>query len=285
MRHLTVLPGVVDHHVHLGLVDRALFADSPVVEVHDLGWVIAEVAAWAADPPAGVRVRYAGPFHTAVGGYPSGRSWAPVEAVRPVVDDGDARAAVSIAAERGASRIKIALHAGMPLLGDEELYWLVRAAHETGLTAVVHAEGPGQVARAVAAGADALAHAPWTERVPDDVLADAGRRGMTWISTLAIHGPEERAVAIENIRRFRAAGGRVVHGTDLGNGPTPAGLVPEEILALGEAGLTGEDLLAAVLAPENGSGPRLAAPGPRPRDAEELVKWLQTSVRVEQETP
>ncbi|MEQ6901649.1 hypothetical protein [Nocardioides sp. YIM 152588] len=280
---LTVLPGVVDHHVHLGLVDRDLFAGSPVVEVHDLGWVPEQIAAWASAPPTGVRVRYAGRFHTAPGGYPTGRSWAPVEAVRPIADAEDARAAAHVAAAQGASRIKIVLHAGMPLLGDAELDALVYAAHEAGLPAVVHAEGPGQVARAVAAGADMLAHAPWTERVPDAVLA-AGAR-MTWISTLAIHGPAERAVAIDNVRRFLAAGGRVVHGTDLGNGPAPAGVVADEIRALGEAGLAGEELLAAVLAPEDGSGPRLAAPGPRPRDAEELVKWLETSVRVEAEAP
>ncbi len=34
-----VLPGLVDAHVHLGLVQRADLAGGAVVEVHDLGWI------------------------------------------------------------------------------------------------------------------------------------------------------------------------------------------------------------------------------------------------------
>ncbi len=53
----TVLAGVVDHHVHLGLVDHAALAGSPVVEVHDLGWEPEAVLRLRADPPRGVTVR------------------------------------------------------------------------------------------------------------------------------------------------------------------------------------------------------------------------------------
>lgn len=35
---VTVMPGVTDRHVHLGLVDYRCLAGGPVVEVHDLGW-------------------------------------------------------------------------------------------------------------------------------------------------------------------------------------------------------------------------------------------------------
>ena len=91
--HVTLMPGVVDHHVHLGLVQRELLADGPLVEVHDLGWVLEEALGWRENPPAGVTVRVAGPFHTAPGGYPSGRAWAPELAVRAVVDVEDARRA------------------------------------------------------------------------------------------------------------------------------------------------------------------------------------------------
>ena len=48
---------------------------------------------------------------------------------------------------------------------------------------------------------------------------------MRIVSTLDIHGwgsdtPEIRT-ALDNLSRFHAAGGRVVYGTDLGNGPIP----------------------------------------------------------------
>lgn len=274
---MTTLPGVVDRHVHLGLVDRSLLVQGPVVGVHDLGWTPSVLAGWAASPPSGVEIRYAGVFHTAPGGYPTGRDWAPDGSVRPVSDVADASAAVAEAVAYGASAIKIALHAAMPLLDDEVLDALVAAAHQAGLPAIVHAEGGGQVARAVDAGADVLAHAPWTERVPQEVLA-AGAR-MTWISTLAIHGSQERAVAIDNIRRFRAAGGRVVYGTDMGNGPTPVGVNNAEIEALGRAGLSGDELLDAVLAPVSG-GSHLISDLPRPTDAASLIDWLASARRI-----
>jgi len=278
----TRLPGVVDHHVHLGLVQRDLLADGPVVEVHDLGWDPSEGLAFRLRPPAGVTVRVAGPFHTAPGGYPCGRPWAPAGAVREVVDPDDARAAVAVAAHRGYDVVKIVLHDGLPLLADEPLRALVSAAHQAGLAVAVHVEGRGQTARAVEAGADILAHTPWSERVDDGVLHRG--RHMTWISTLAIHDGTDRQVALDNLRRFRAIGGRVVYGTDLGNPPAPVGVNPAEIRALEEAGVSGEDLLTAVL---GGSGrpAALVAPLPRPRTADELVAWLAAARRLPRKDP
>lgn len=279
-RRITILPGVIDRHVHLGLVDRARLADGPLVEVHDLGWIPETAADWRAHPPAGVTVRIAGPFHTAPGGYPSGRPWAPDAAVRTVTDAADARVAVRAARDHGADAVKIALHSGLPLLGDDALHALVDAAHAAGLPALVHAEGPGQAARAIDAGADVLVHAPWTEPIPDPVIARGAH--MTWISTLAIHGPREREVAIDNIRRFRALGGRVVYGTDMGNGPTPVGPNETEIRALHQAGLGGDELITALVGPVGPTIPAdraLVSPLPLPTTGEELVTWLSTARR------
>ncbi|MDT0202140.1 hypothetical protein [Nocardioides sp. AE5] len=264
----TVLPGVVDHHVHLGLVDRNRLVGSPVVEVHDLGWDPGEAATFRDQPPAGVRVRAAGPFHAAPGGYPSGRAWAPAAAIRAVTDTTDARRAVEALADAGFDRLKITLHTDFPALSGEALAALVHAAHDAGLPVLAHAEGSGNAARAIHAGVDVLVHAPWTESLPDALLAAAAP--MTWLSTLAIHAPEAQQVAIDNIVRFRAAGGTVRYGTDMGNGPTPVGVNAAEVLALGRAGLVGEDLIAAVTA----GPPVLASPHPRPHTAEELVAWL-----------
>ncbi|MCP2264514.1 hydrolase [Promicromonospora thailandica] len=273
------LPGVVDRHVHLGLVDAARLADGPVVEVHDLGWDPGEVRAWATTPPSGVRVRYAGPFHTAPGGYPSGRSWAPDAAVRPVTSPQDAAAAVADVVAAGGFAVKVALHAGMALLPDDVLRALASVAHAAGLPVLVHAEGPGQVTRAIDAGADVLVHVPWTETLPDEVIARAVH--MTWISTLAIHDGPGRPVALEraldNARRFAAAGGTLVYGTDMGNGPTPVGVNEREIELLGEVGLTGEPLLRTVLGPP--SAPALTATLPVPETAADLIVWLRTSRR------
>jgi len=285
----TALPGVIDRHVHLGLVDHGPLRAGPLVEVHDLGWSPAQAAAWRRRPPGDVVVRAVGPFHTAPGGYPSGRSWAPADAVRPVVDGAAARAAVAELAGQGFDALKITLHTAMPMLPDDVLHALVAAAHDADLPALVHAEGPGQAARAINAGADVLVHAPWTETLPDEVLSRAATT--TWISTLAIHDEAGRAVAIDNVRRFREHGGTVVYGTDLGNGPAPVGPNAAEIRLLEQAGLTGEELLEAVLgpleAPDAMTPERtLVSPLPRPRTAEELIAWLASATRLTtQETP
>jgi hypothetical protein len=274
------LPGVVDRHVHLGLVDRALLADGVVTDVHDLGWDPRETTAWATTPPSGVRVRYVGPFHTAPGGYPTGRTWAPAAAVRHVDSPREAAQAVADVAAQGGFAVKVALHAGMALLPDDVLGALVSEARSAGLPVLVHAEGPGQAERAIAAGADVLVHVPWTEALPDEVIARAAR--MTWISTLAIHdGPGRGAGlerALDNARRFVAAGGTLVYGTDMGNGPTPVGVNEREIELLGEVGLTGEALLRAVLGPP--SVPALTAPLPVPSTAADLIAWLRSACRV-----
>lgn len=270
---VTVMPGIVDRHVHLGLVDLADLAGSPVVEVHDLGWEPDAALAWRADPPPGVKVAVAGPFHTAPGGYPSGRVWAPDGSVRAVDSPDEARSAVANAVRAGYDLLKVTLHAGMPLLDDATLAALVAAAHDAGLPVGVHAEGEGQAGRAIEAGADLLVHAPWTEELPEALL----RRGaaMTWCSTLAIHEPADRSRAIENIRRFRAVGGTVVYGTDAGNGPAPAGVNAAEILALGEAGLAGDDLLTALTSGAlRDTTALLMSSRPLPETAAEVVAWL-----------
>lgn len=277
---VTRLPGVIDRHVHLGLIDHAPLTGGPLVEVHDLGWTPGAAARWRTAPPGDVVVRAVGPFHTAPGGYPVGRSWAPAGAVRQVVDAADARRAVRQVARLGLDGVKIALHAAMPLLSDGALRALVDAAHDAGLPALVHAEGPGQAARAIEAGADVLVHAPWSEPLADDVLERG--RGLTWISTLAIHDPAGREIAIDNIRCFRAVGGSVVYGTDLGNGPMPVAPNAEEIRLLERAGLCGDDLLTAVLGPLDHPAPErtLTAPLPRPTTATELITWLLGATRL-----
>ena len=281
-RRVTLMPGVIDHHVHLGLVDRELLADGPLVEVHDLGWDPAAVLAWRARPPHGVTVKVAGPFHTAVGGYPSGRPWAPRHAVRAVIDAADARLAVATAAEDRVDAIKIALNSDMPLLSDALLETLVQAAHAVGLPAIVHAEGVGQAARAIDAGADTLVHTPWSEPLSDDVLQRA--LGTTWISTLAIHEGADREIAIENLGRFHQIGGRIRYGTDMGNGPNPVGPNPQELRLLAQAGLSIDQLIAAMTSPVGPEGVHadrvLASPRALPRTCEELIEWLADCRRL-----
>jgi hypothetical protein len=260
----TLLPGLIDAHVHSGLVDLATVRAGGIAGVWDLGSVPAAVAALAAAPAERrlPKIRFAGPFLIAPGGYPSDRSWAASGSWRAIKSPADGAEAVAAARAIGASLIKITAHAGGPQLDPPTMTAIVEAAHGLGLDVVVHAEGPGTVRAAYEAGADLLAHTPWTESI-DPGLARACAGRMRWISTLDIHGwgreTPDRATAVSNLRLFLEHGGRVRYGTDLGNGPLIPGVNPHEIRALQAAGLSPADVLTAM----TGDAPA-APPGSEP---------------------
>ena len=245
----TVLPGLGDAHVHSALVDVPTLRAGGLAYVWDLGGVPEKVAALAKRHPW---VRYAGPFLIAPGGYPADRAWAPAGSCREIRSAADAADAVGEAHASGATLVKVTAHAAGPMLPPATLAALVGAAHALGLPVVVHAEGPGTVAAALAAGADVLAHTPWTEELDDALVRDCAAR-MTWISTLDIHGwgtpTPERGTAIGNLRRFLGYGGKARYGTDLGNGPLPPAINARELRGLQEAGMAPADILAAMAEP------------------------------------
>jgi hypothetical protein len=244
-------PAFCDHHVHLGLVDPSGLAASGVGRVVDLGWSDDVVALAAAAP---VATAYAGRFVTAPGGYPGASRWAPPRCLSEVAEPRDASAAVAHQVALGASVVKATLNRDAGAVPDvRTLRAVVDAAAASGLPVVAHAQGPGMVELALAAGVPALAHTPWTHRLDDAVVAEAVDAGMAWVSTLDIHGygtpSADQDRAVDNLARFRAAGGRVLYGTDLGNGPLPAALNLRELGLLADAGLSDDELLAALTDP------------------------------------
>ncbi len=258
-----LMAGVADRHVHIRLADPGAMLLGGVTAVRDLGWEPDEIFALAdaSELPTftGPLIRAAGPMFTAPGGYPSADRWATVGTAYELVGPDHAAWAVGEFAQRGATAIKVSLNSvAGPTPSDAELAAIVGAAHERGLPVTAHVEGPGQAERAVGAGIDEFAHIPWTERVPDALLQSAART-MRMVSTLDIQSfgditPELR-VATDNAARFRAAGGRIVYGTDLGNGPIPPGIDVRETLLLHEAvGMTTEEVLEALVAGPMGEG-------------------------------
>ena len=255
-RHVdgVLLPGLVDHHVHTDLVDPRPLLRHGITTVRDLGADPAKVfdlARRSRSPAyAGPLVLAAGPFLTAPGGYPLGRAWATDGMARPVADPRQAATAVRELAARRPATIKVALNADAgPVPDDATLTAIVTTSRVYGLTVTAHAEGPGQVTRALASGVDEFAHTPFTERLDDELIRRLAA-AVTIVSTLDIHGWEhptaEQATAIDNLRRFHAAGGKVRYGTDLGNGPLPHAVNVREISALERAGLDGRAILQAI---------------------------------------
>jgi imidazolonepropionase-like amidohydrolase len=248
-----VMPAGADRHVHVELGDATTILRRGVAAVRDLAWPAERIfpLADASEMPGfnGPFVRAAGPMFTAPGGYPTQASWAPDGTGLEVDDPQVAAEAVADLAARGAVAIKVSLNAEAgPTPTDSVLTAISDAAASVDLPVTAHAQGSGQVARALGAGVTELAHTPWTERLDDAAIAAAADR-MRWVSTLDIHGfgrdtPELRC-ALDNLARFRRAGGAIVYGTDLGNGPIPSGVHVDELRWLRAAGLATEEVLEA----------------------------------------
>lgn len=301
----TLFPRLTDHHVHLGLIDAATLVDGGITNAIDLGWDPAVASTWLHDDPHRPHIAIAGALLTAPGGYPTRAGWAPPGAAREVGGPRQGREAVREQVMAGASRIKVALNSDAgTTVDDATLHAIVEEAAHAGLPVVAHAQGTGQAERAVYAGVDQFAHTPFSDRLPDAVVAEAVRRGMSWISTLDIHGwgtpSAQHGIALDNLRRFHSAGGRVLYGTDLGNGPLPVGVNARELAGLLAAGLDATALVRAIagdaetstdgdadadtgagtstgtsLSAARSVGPRFAwTPGAPPEDPALLPGWL-----------
>ena len=249
-----VMPGVVDRHVHIGLSDPEEVVAGGVTAVRDLGWPpdvifpLSETSEGAAFN--GPLIRCAGPMITCRGGYPTRSGWAPRGTGLEVTGPEQAATAARTLLERGAAVLKVALNSDAgPTLSNEELRAVCDVAHAAGTIVTAHAQGRGQVERALTASVDEFAHCPWSERLSDEVIAAMAEK-MRIVSTLDIHSygrdTPELEVAIDNLSRFVRRGGRVAYGTDLGNGPIPAGIHVGEAEHLYRAGLSRERVLEAM---------------------------------------
>jgi len=246
---LILTPGFIDAHVHIAFHSPEEVLAGGVTTVRDLAWppddIFPLVEASRKTSYGGPRVLAAGPMITAPGGYPTSAGWAPEGTGHPVSSPEEARAAVDEAHSRGAAVIKVALNppAG-PTLSAELLSAVVEAAHDRGLKVTGHVYGLDELAKAIAAGVDELAHMLMSaEEIPDARLEEMVAADMAIVPTLSIRYDADRTIAIENLRRFIAVGGRVIYGTDLGNaGPGP-GIDALETQAMAEAGMEPRDII------------------------------------------
>jgi imidazolonepropionase-like amidohydrolase len=247
---LLLLPGFIDAHVHIGFYEPFEVAFGGVTTARDLGWpperihplVRASVdAGWS-----GPRILAAGPMLTVSGGYPIRTAWAPPGTGRVVHSAQHAAEVVHVTADEGACVIKIALNpAAGPTFDEPTLHALVSAAHGRNLKVTAHIYGMDELEKAIDAGVDELAHILMSpEAIPPATIRRMVDSAMVIVPTLAVWS-RGRAVAVDNLRRFLDAGGRVVYGTDLGNeGPRP-GIDLLEIEGMSEAGMDARAIVRA----------------------------------------
>lgn len=247
---VTLLPGFIDAHVHLGFYPPEDILAGGVTTVRDLGGppdrVFAAAARSRMDPSIPL-ILAAGPMLTVPGGYPTRATWAAPGTGHPVTTPTEAAATVRSLHERGAAIIKVALNPPVgPTLDGATLGAIVDAAHQLGLRVTGHIFGLEQLDKALDAGVDELAHMLMSaETIPDRTISRMVDSDLVVVPTLSIFPRPDLKLAIGNLKRFREAGGRVVYGTDLGNeGPRP-GIDPSEVKAMSRAGYSGVEIIRA----------------------------------------
>jgi imidazolonepropionase-like amidohydrolase len=273
----TVLPGLVNVHVHLALegepdpaataarqrgargaarilrnAERTLRAG--VTTVRDLG--APDHAVLELRDELGPRVLAAGRCITMTGGH---GHFLGVEADGPV----EVARAVRRELRAGADVVKLIASGGVLTPGTTpgaasftpaELAAGIEEAHKAGRRAAAHAIGTQAIKNALAAGVDTVEHGSYLD---EEALALLRARGATLVSTLSAyhqvvaHGRaggipaaavDRAEAAIEaNTRSFQAAvraGVRVAVGTDAGTPFNPHGGIALELALIVEAGLT-----------------------------------------------
>jgi imidazolonepropionase-like amidohydrolase len=229
-RGLTLVPAIVDAHVHLSLAGEvALIAREQlrrgVAGVLDLGAAERSLSSLDQRP---LRARFAGPLFTAPGGYPT-QTWGKDGQGLELSSPHEARKAVARLSAAGARFVKLAFDPRHPLLAPEVAAAASDEAHKLGLLVAAHALEADSVRRALEAGADVLAHTP-RDALPPDLLERM--KGKWVISTLRAFG-----VAPARLAALREAGARIAYGTDLGNEGTAPGIDARELELLVEAGV------------------------------------------------
>ena len=164
----TLLPGLIDAHVHLSeeldadLRQSASLGVTTVLDMWNGGTRFERIKTIrATDPPGMADVRTAGLGASAPGGHPSQMGGPPFPTI---TDSADATAFVDARIAEGSDYIKIiyddlsSMRKPVPMLSRSTLAGLIAAAHARGKLAVVHILSESQARDAVEAGADGLVH-------------------------------------------------------------------------------------------------------------------------------
>ncbi|QEO13884.1 amidohydrolase family protein [Agromyces intestinalis] len=264
----TLLPGLVDAHVHVHHADHlAALGKAGVTTAFDLG---------APKLDATFALRTAGPGATTLrsAGYPAS---APkglhttklgMPASTAVTGPDDAARFVAERVADGSDYVKIIIDVRIPFrakpLDARTVDAITRAAHDAGLKVIAHVTSPKAFAAAADAGVDLLTHVPVTATLDERFCASLAERGVAVSPTLGMlkalveHWPfpvKPRGLSYEHARasvtNLHRAGVTLLAGTDanddhgapakIAHGP---GLADELELMVG-AGLTPAEAIAA----------------------------------------
>jgi imidazolonepropionase-like amidohydrolase len=196
-RGRTLLPGLIDAHVHVGdQVDEALaqaasLGITTVVDMFNGGERFRRLLqARSEEAPHLASIVTAGTGASAPGGHPAQMGGPPFPTIGVPAD---AQAFVDARIAEGSDFLKVIYDdlremgfAPVPMLDRATVTALVRAAHQRGRLAVVHAGSEAQARDAVEAGADGLAHLFLGETTPQGFGELVKRHGSFVVPTLSV---------------------------------------------------------------------------------------------------
>ena len=280
---MTILPGLIDSHVHLGLAlpqgqDPAQadtagnsllneFLRYGVTSIRDLGdaypWIVELARSVNSGRRAGPRLFTAGPVITAPGGHPAGTLLKGNDAViklatRQVAKLDEGRAAVRELASGGVDLIKVVFDSGrpdsrfglVPKLDAEVLQAVIAEAGASKLPVTAHWGNASELPILVAARPAQLEHAGRTP-IPDSVIKEIADARIAVDPTLAILSSilppaEFSSGPFDNVRRLAKAGVAITAGTDAPLGGLRFGDgLHRELELLVEAGLSPMEAIQA----------------------------------------
>lgn len=274
----TLLPGLIDTHVHLENRDNLHVAvRHGVTTMIDLGTSPASLVDSLRGQPGLSDIRSAGSAASAPGSIQSTVLGFPAESV--VHGPDDAERYLRWITAQGADLIKIIVEdpqlPGAKALDPATVAALVTGARARNLQTVAHATRSAAYHTAADAGVDILTHVP-TDQPPSDTLIaqllrqktvvsptlimmktalEARRAGATGPGTGGPGGPQPSfEICLETVRRLHAAGVPIVAGTDAHTYPKVPFQLPhgsslhDELTLLVDAGLTPPEALHAATA-------------------------------------
>ncbi|GAA3206921.1 amidohydrolase family protein [Dactylosporangium siamense] len=182
----TVLPGLIDTHVHLvpgALAQSLTFGVSTVLDMFSKPDLVARAKEEARSRPDVADVRSSGIGATAPGGHPS-LMYAPIPTLTAAAQ---AERFVADRVAEGSDHLKIISGVGglWPALDPGTITALVAAAHDRGLVVVAHVSSAAGVEEVVSAGVDVVAHVPATGELDQALVERIAAAGIAVGPTLA----------------------------------------------------------------------------------------------------
>lgn len=241
----TILPGLIDAHVHYAYANAARWAQAGITTVRSLG-----EAGWGSvcdrKSVEGdiARVVSAGPIVTVPQGYPI--RYFGSEAALAISSPEQARAWAEklLGPDLCQDVIKVALESE-PQLSDEELQAMVEVAHERNTIVSAHVTFVSDLKKALANDVDDMAHMV-RDRLPDEVVDQMIAEDVYVVPTLKIFSLLHLSTLnASNLKRFVDAGGNVAVGTDYNNSKFPEDMYLLEMEAMQSAGMTPMQVIVA----------------------------------------